>query len=371
MNKAWIHRIGSMGMILFLLPFFVTAQVRYSNEFLNLGAGARGLGMANTQTALATDATAVYWNPAGLAHYSKESWKQPPYLRRSAMLMHAEYFAGIAAYDYAGFAWKTDTRQSLGVNLLRFAIEDIPNTTLLVDDQGNIDYSRISYFTEADWALMLSYAREMLHRNDGGMLSLGGSVKVIRRRIGDFAGAWGFGLDFGMHYMSLRWQFGAVLHDVTTTFNAWSYHLSEEERAAFISTGNELPENGMEYTLPHLSLGAAWLLPWKEHFSTLFSLDADAYFDGKRHALLSGNSFSLDPHFGVETGYKEIVFLRAGIGNFQHETDFDNSEYTSCQINAGLGVCIKKRLYVDYAFTNLGNVSVALYSHIFSLRLAF
>ncbi len=53
--------------LLLLCPFAGSAQFRkYSNEFLNIGAGARGLAMGNAQVASANDATAGYWNPAGL-----------------------------------------------------------------------------------------------------------------------------------------------------------------------------------------------------------------------------------------------------------------------------------------------------------------
>ena len=63
------------------------AQFRkYSNEFLNIGAGARGLAMGSAQVASVNDGTAGYWNPAGLAQV-----KDHP----NANLMHAEYFAGI------------------------------------------------------------------------------------------------------------------------------------------------------------------------------------------------------------------------------------------------------------------------------------
>ncbi|MBO4282454.1 MAG: PorV/PorQ family protein [Bacteroidales bacterium] len=339
----------------------LTAQVKYSNEFLNLGVGARALSMSGTQTAVAQDVTAAYWNPAGLSRLEN---------RQEAFLMHAEYFAGIAAYDYAGWAYRMDDRQALGVQLLRFAVDDIPNTTQLIDNQGNINYERISYFTTADWALWLTYARDLSELLPG--LSAGGSAKIIRRRIGDFAGAWGFGLDAALQYrVGSHWNFGLVARDVTTTFNAWTHHLSEEEKAVFQQTGNELPENGMEYTRPHFSLGASYGWNWKTDFSTLIALDADVFCDGRRHVPLSGNTFSLDPHVGVELGYRQTVFLRAGVGNVQQETDMDNETYTTLQVNAGVGVCIKKRLSVDYALTDLGDVSLAVYSHVFSLKFAF
>jgi len=79
---------------------------------------------------------------------------------------------------------------------------------------------------------------------------------------------------------------------------------------------------------------------------------------------------SMDPHFGMEFAYKKIVALRAGIGNFQQEPDFDGKPRTSLQINLGLGVCIKNVVTIDYAFTDIGNLSIAQYSHIFSLKVA-
>src|SRR5918992_5112269 len=65
---------------------------KYSNEFLNIGAGARGLAMGSAQIASVADGTAGYWNPAGLVNV-----KDHPQLN----LMHAEYFAGIGKYDFA------------------------------------------------------------------------------------------------------------------------------------------------------------------------------------------------------------------------------------------------------------------------------
>ena len=68
--------------VLLVLQQFSFAQFRkYSNEFLNIGAGARGLAMASAQVASVNDGTAGYWNPAGLVYV-----KDVPQLN----LMHAE-----------------------------------------------------------------------------------------------------------------------------------------------------------------------------------------------------------------------------------------------------------------------------------------
>src|SRR5688572_22686991 len=79
-----------------LLCQYSRAQFRkYSNEFLNIGAGARGLAMGSAQVASVNDGSSGYWNPAGLVNI-----KDHPQLN----LMHAEYFAGIGKYDYASLA---------------------------------------------------------------------------------------------------------------------------------------------------------------------------------------------------------------------------------------------------------------------------
>jgi hypothetical protein len=101
------------------------AQFRkYSNEFLNIGAGARGLAMGSAQVASVNDGTAGYWNPAGLT-----SVKDQPQIN----VMHAEYFAGIGKYDYASVAFPTTgNKRTIAITGLRFAVDDIMNTLFLV-----------------------------------------------------------------------------------------------------------------------------------------------------------------------------------------------------------------------------------------------
>ena len=99
----------------YLFTHSSSAQFRkYSNEFLNIGAGARGLAMGSAQVASVQDGTAGYWNPAGLA-----ALKDNP----SVNIMHAEYFAGIGKFDYASVALPVqDNSRTLGVSFLRFAV---------------------------------------------------------------------------------------------------------------------------------------------------------------------------------------------------------------------------------------------------------
>jgi len=346
--------------ILFFSLILVNAQgaPKYSNEFLSLGVGARGLAMSNTMVSLSDDVTASYWNPAGLARLTK------PY---QLAVMHAEYFAGIAKYDYIGAAYKIDNKHAVAFSWLRFGVDNIMNTTELIDKNGNLDYNRITYFSAADNAFLLSYAYNF-EKIKG--LSLGGNAKIIHRKIGKFAGAWGFGLDVGIQYNIKGWQMGAMLKDATSTFNAWSYNLTDRVREVFEETGNEIPSNTLELTLPKLNIGAAKSLEFGKGFNGTFALDFDWTFDGKRNVLIKSKVLSIDPHFGMEFAYKTIVAIRAGIGNFQQIPQFNGKKKFTCQINLGIGVGIKEIVFIDYAFTNLGNLSVGIYSHIFSLKVA-
>jgi hypothetical protein len=335
---------------------WTSAQVpKYSNEFLAIGVGARAQGMGNAFVAATDDVTAGYWNPAGLTSMSSD---------RQIGLMHSEYFAGVAKYDYVSFAMKLDTASVFGASVIRFGIDDIPNTLDLYDQEGNINYDRITKFSAADYAMMFHYARKL--KVPG--LSIGGNFKVIYRQIGPFAKAYGFGLDAGIQYRKGKWVFAGMVRDVTSTFNAWAFSVSDRMEEVFEATGNEIPSNSLEITLPRMFLGAARNFQIGDKFTALVEADLDITFDGKRNTLLKSNFASIDPRIGVEFGFKGFAFVRGGIGNFQQEIDFGNVKQTTFQPNFGVGIRIKKIVSIDYALTDIGNSSIALYSNIFSVR---
>lgn len=244
------------------IPFLITllafcalneqanAQFRkYSNEFLNIGAGARGLAMGSAQVASVSDGTAGYWNPAGLVNV-----KDHPQLN----LMHAEYFAGIGKYDYASVAIPLkDNKRVLGLSLLRFAVDNIPNTIFLVEPDGTINFSNISEFSSADYAFLMSFAQQVDIRKDR-KLNIGVNAKVIHRKAGDFTKAWGFGFDAAIQYQGKRFKWGIVARDVTTTFNAWSFNLNDKMREVFYVTQNDIPVKSTELTAPRLIIGGAY-----------------------------------------------------------------------------------------------------------------
>lgn len=357
MERSGSTRRGMMAASLVLLLAAGTQAQdapKYSNEFLTIGVGARSLGMGYSHIAATSDVTAGYWNPAGLLGVRGD-------LQVGAM--HSEYFAGIAKYDYLAVAKPIDSVSTIAISYIRFGVDNIPNTTELIDNNGNLDYDRITSFSATDNAFLISYARKL--KVPG--LRLGANAKVVYRNVGPFAKAWGFGLDAGLQYDRGPWRLAAMGRDITGTFNAWSYSLDEKTQDVFLRTGNELPVNGVEVTLPRVVLGVAREFKLGSKLDLLAEVNLENTFDGKRNTVVATSTWSGDPRVGIELGYARVVYIRAGMNNMQYITDINDKRTLSVQPNIGLGLKIRS-VALDYALTNIGESNGALISNVFSLR---
>jgi len=341
---------------------FLTGQVKYSNEFLTLGVGGRAHGMGGAVGASVSDLSATYWNPAGMTSISAPAQFHG---------MHAEWFAGIAQYDQLSFGKRINADQNSygAISLIRMGIDNIPNTLHLIGPDGSINYDRVTTFSAADYAAFVSYARRLGRGNWYG----GGSVKIIHRSIGSFGKAWGFGADLGIQFRKEKFSFGIMGRDLTTTFNSWTFSLSDEEKQVFTQTGNEIPLSTLEQTLPTFIVAGAYRIGIGEKSGILFGLDLDVTTDGARNTIISTETISINPRMGLELDLNKKIFLRGGASNIQEVKDIADPEKTdwTIQPNAGIGLKLG-RLHLDYAFTNIGDVSGSqLYSHIFGLILDF
>lgn len=339
------------------MSIFSQTVRKYSNEFMNIGVDAAALGMSNAVTSHSADVNSGYWNPAGLVNLEDNQ----------LALMHSSYFANIANYDYAAFAMPLDDRSAVGFSLIRFAVDDILNTTQLIDEQGNINYDRISLFSTADYGLTFSYARSLPVQG----LNYGVNAKVIRRIIGDFASSWGFGLDFGLQFQTGNdWKFGVMARDITTTFNTWAINEDEFSKIqdAIVDKNQELPET-TEITIPKLQIGVSKLVDFNYDYTLLTSVNLNMRF-AETNDVISTSFASINPALGFEFGYIDMVYLRAGMGNFQNELQIDNADQLTFQPSFGLGFKYNG-IQIDYAFTDIGDQSAALYSNVFSLKLDF
>jgi hypothetical protein len=335
---------------------------KYSNEFLNIGAGARALGMGGAQIASSGDGTSGYWNPAGLNKLNGPTLS----------FQHAEYFAGIGKYDFISLAKPlADSTTAIGVSLMRFAVDDIPNTLFLVEPDGTVNYNNVSTFSSADYAALFSLSKKIMIKEDMPIY-VGGNAKIIHRKVGSFAKAWGFGFDVGIQAQVKKWGLAAVLRDATSTFNSWSFSFSDREKEILYLTNNEIPISSAELTSPRLSVGAFRDFQLDEKLKLRAETSLDLTFDGRRNTLIKTGFVSVDPRLGVELVFAENVFLRAGVSNFQQAlADKDLNAYKKAWIyqpSGGIGFKLKD-IKIDYAFTNLANQSNPLFTHVFTIAL--
>jgi hypothetical protein len=307
---VWIGILSFM-----ILTTGATAADKYAAEFLKIGAGARALGLGGGFTALADDASASYWNPAGLLFLEKSE----------LLLMHSEHLGSLANYDYAAFAQPLDRgtrRSALGVAIVRFAVDDIQVTKDgYIDQNGNgqyddgepLDPGSFRLDSDTEYAIFLNYATAFRPT-----WYVGGTAKLIRQ---DLVGttSFGIGLDLGILYLpSPALTLGVQLSDITTTQISWD-------------TGRR------ETVAPSIKIGSAYTRSVAP-LSGLLTVSADVglSFDGREEASqFSGGGIGGDFLGGVEYWIRRTLALRVGT---------QSGDFT-----AGAGIRYRG-FGVDYAF---------------------
>ena len=329
-------KILKLHLLLVLLGQFALSQniAKYAGEFLSIGVGGRALGLGGAYAALANDATAGYWNPAALARIDYPE----------VMLMHDERFGSLLNYDFGAIAIPYGTNTAFGVSVMRLGVDGIPddrnagldvNGNPLPPDQyqnfARLDYSKITYFNSADWAVYFTYAQRA-----SSSFMYGLNLKVLRRTLAEYS-ATGIGFDIGILYSPAdNWFVAANVQDITTTLVAWS-------------TGTN------ELISPTLKIGTAYFI---DLFSGRFAptADVDVRFENRQFASVAHlGPISFDPHVGLEFDFKKSVALRIGYSDIK-------------QITLGAGIHLRK-LDIDYSFAQFNKENNLGDTHRISLRL--
>ena len=304
-----------------------TVVAKYAGEFMAIGVGGRPLAMGGAFVAVANDITAGYYNPAGLAQINYPQ----------ISLMHDERFGNLVNYDYAAVAIPWNTDMSFAISVMRLGIDGIPDTrnaledgrnpgvtvtdpSFITDEYARLNYSKITEFSDQDWAFYLSFAKIQSEN-----FYYGASIKIIRRDIAEF-GATGVGFDVGAIYLPFEnFSVGANIQDVTTTLVAWNTGLNE-----LIS--------------PTLKIGAAYGLHILNGVFTP-ALDFDVRFENRQYAsTFNAGPVSFDVHSGFEFNYNHLFSIRAGYNDVK-------------QFTVGAGIKLPK-LNIDYSFARFNMAEI-------------
>ena len=129
-------------------------------KFLSIGAGSAAVSMGGAFTSVANDATAMFWNPAGLGFYKT----------KEVYFNHANWIADIS-YDYFGFTIPLSARNAFGLNITSVTMDEMEVTRYGNENTGET-------FKAADYALGITYAINLTDR-----FSIGFNGKYIQQSI--------------------------------------------------------------------------------------------------------------------------------------------------------------------------------------------
>lgn len=295
LRVIFIVIIGSFLMIdvLGVAPLSAaTKDAGQAARYLRIGVGARALGMGGAFVAVADDASACYWNPAGLVQL-KNKEVQAMY---SLLSMDRKY-------NFLNYAQPMKDSRCLGVSVIDFGVGDIREMTSEQKDIGR--------FNDHENALIVSYASNM----ENGLL-LGGNLKYITQGMNPSTGkksADGISVDMGMLWKPEKnMSIGLILQDVGGSLK-W--------------------DTGHKDSLPVvIKAGTAYRLM---NDQLLLAFDAEKVANNNKSRL----------HLGGEYNLNKNISLRLGV-----VSAYDTFPTAGLSFKFPLLLFTKQTFCIDYAF---------------------
>ncbi len=290
-------------------------------QFLKIGVGARAIAMGDAFIAVANDASALYWNPAGLVQTKEDQ----------VIFSHNEWLVDVK-HDFVGALYHLSSNDVIGVSFISLYTEDMPVTTE-VNPFGNGQF-----FSFGDIAFSLTYSKKMTDK-----FSFGGTVRYMEETLAN---------------LKMR----GVLIDLGTFY--WTGLGSTRFAVAISNFGNELAPDGKV-----ILYGGREKSDWQSFAPpTMFRLGFafEPYQDDQHRVTTSvqlnhPNDNSENVSLGVEYAWKNIFYLRGG-----YKFNVEDQNYTfGVGIKAPLGIANVKFDYAYANFTKLG--SAHRFSIIFGL----
>jgi hypothetical protein len=308
--------------------------------FLEIGVGAQAIGMGGAYVSVANNATALHWNPAGVAS-----------LPETNVDVVRTYWIADTKFDFAGAVLPLGTVGTLGFSLTALSMGDMKVRTV-EQPEGTGEY-----FSAGDLAAGISYARQLTER-----FAIGLTAKYVQQTIWHESAS-AFAVDVGTTFKTDLFggmTIGASLSNFGTTMK-----MSGRDTREFIRLDPN-KQGSNDQIASNIELDS-WDLPLLFQFGV-----STRVFDNNQYRwtiavdALHPNDNYESLNIGTEFVYSDYLFLRAGYQSLF----LDQAEGG---MSFGLGVTSGDvlgniRVGVDYAYQDMGRLQGV---HVFSVGLRF
>ena len=288
-------------------------------QFLKIGAGARGVAMGESFVASATDASALYWNPAALVQFTDDQ----------AIAAHTEYLVDIK-HEFFGLAYHLTGQDAVGASFTSLHMADMQITT------ETQPFGTGRYFSFGDIAVGVSYSRKMTDQ-----FSFGATVKYVEETL---------------DVLKMR----SVLVDLGTWY--WTGLGSTRFAVVIANFGADVAPRGTVNDFDGTQIAGFQSFSVPTEFRLGFAMDAVQTEDNLLTTSIQlnhPNDNAENVRLGLEYAFRKTFFLRAGIKRTIGQ-QFLGADLTSEEnVALGAGVLVPMGLSVvgaDYAWTSFSRL---------------
>ncbi len=323
----------------FSLAFGVSKVGTTAAQFLKIGVGSRAVGMGGAFVAVANDATALYWNPAGLSRL----------VNNEAILMHSEWLADIN-FDYVGLAINMGNMGSLGISVTSVSMGEMKvRTEIQPEGTGEL-------FSASDLAGSIAYARSLTDR-----FSIGFNFKYIRQNIWHMSSN-GFAVDVGTLFTT---QFNGLTIGMSISNFGPKMKMAGRDAKEYIDINPNA--NGSNDQLPAQLQMDPWSLPITfrvgvamnvlemDNGSLLLAVDALHPSDNSEYVNF-GMEYSLYDWGFIRLGWQELFLEDSERGGVFSSEGSDNFMPSNIGVGVRYELSRGLALKLDYSYADMGRL---------------